>query len=313
MIGRDGAAYARRPPGGRVGSDQCLYDSDMPAQSRRIASYNLFGESSGLPDVMHCETIAERSVLHDWEFEPHRHARLHQVLLVETGGGQARFEGRDVALGPMSLVNVPPGDVHGFSFRPGTQGFVATLAEEMRNELLSQAGDVRRALARPLVLEADESIVATMRQIWREFNGRAAARALLLRGLGACLLGQTARTAAEADPVAGPPPESDLLRRFEALLEAHYLEHWRVADYARALAVTPTHLSRVARAAGGESASRLIDARVMREARRSLAYTNMSVTTIAYTLGFADPAYFSRVFTRALGVSPRAFRARVAS
>jgi AraC family transcriptional activator of pobA len=296
-----------------VGSDQCLYDSDMPAPRRRIASYSLFGESSGLPDVMHCETIAERSVLHDWEFEPHRHARLHQVLLVETGGGQARLEGHDVALGPMSLVNVPPGDVHGFSFRPGTQGFVATLAEEMRNELLAQAADVQRTLARSRVLTADEAIVATLRQIWREFTGHAPARALVLRGLAASLLGQTARAAADAEPPAEPAAGADhLLRRFEALLEGHYVDHWRVADYARALAVTPTHLSRAARAATGQPASHLIDARLMREARRQLAYTNMSVTTIAYTLGFADPAYFSRVFTRVLGVSPRAFRERVA-
>jgi AraC family transcriptional activator of pobA len=95
------------------------------------------------------------------------------------------------------------------------------------------------------------------------------------------------------------------------LLEAHYLEHWKVADYARALAVSPTHLSRVTRAATGEAASRLIDARMMREARRNLAYTHLSITTIAYTLGFSDPAYFSRAFSRALGMSPRAFRARV--
>jgi len=296
-----------------AGCDDCLYDSDMPPQRRRIASYSLFGESSGLPDVMHCETIAERSVLHDWEFEPHRHARLHQVLLVETGGGQARLEEGSVALGPLSLVNVPPGDVHGFSFRPGTQGFVATLAEEMRNELLAQAADVQRALSRSRVLQADEAIVATLRQIWREFTGQAPARALVLRGLAASLLGRTARAAADADPPGEPAAGSDLLRRFEALLEAHYVEHWRVADYARALAVTPTHLSRAVRAASGQPASHLIDARLMREARRHLAYTNMSVTTIAYTLGFADPAYFSRVFTRVLGVSPRSFRARVAT
>ena len=55
-----------------------------------ILSYNLFGEMRDLPDVVHCETIAARSVLHDWEFAPHRHARLHQVLLIERGGGRAQ-------------------------------------------------------------------------------------------------------------------------------------------------------------------------------------------------------------------------------
>jgi len=232
------------------------------------------------------------------------------VLLIESGRGVARLEAGAQALGPMSTVNVPPGEVHGFSFEPGTQGYVATLAEEMRDELLAQAPDVRRALGRAQVLRADGAVLATLQQIWREFNGRAAGRALLLRGLGASLLARLAREALRAAPVEAPSPQSQLLQRFEALLEAHYLEHWKVADYARALAVTPTHLSRITRAAAGESVSRLIDARVMREARRNLAYTHLSVSTIAYTLGFTDPAYFSRVFTRALGLSPRAFRAR---
>ena len=51
-----------------------------------ILNFNLFGEFGDLPDVVHCETIEARSLLHDWEFAPHRHAGLHQVLLVERGG-----------------------------------------------------------------------------------------------------------------------------------------------------------------------------------------------------------------------------------
>jgi AraC family transcriptional activator of pobA len=51
----------------------------------------------------------------------------------------------------------------------------------------------------------------------------------------------------------------------------------------------------------------------MREARRQLAYTSLPVSTIAYTLGFADPAHFSRVFSRVEGLSPRGFRGRLAA
>ena len=83
-----------------------------------------------------------------------------------------------------------------------------------------------------------------------------------------------------------------------------------MSDYARNLAVTPTHLSRVTRAATGLSASRLIEERIIREARRNLVYTNLPISTIAYELGYDDPAYFSRVFSRATGMSPRAFRTR---
>jgi AraC family transcriptional regulator, transcriptional activator of pobA len=37
----------------------------------------------------------------------------------------------------------------------------------------------------------------------------------------------------------------------------------------------------------------------------------MQVAEIAYMLGYADPAYFARVFARATGESPSAFRARM--
>ena len=58
-------------------------------------------------------------------------------------------------------------------------------------------------------------------------------------------------------------------------------------------------------------ALRMIEARLMREARRNLAYTNLSISSIAYTLGFSDPAYFSRVFTKDAGISPKAFRLQI--
>lgn len=275
----------------------------------QIPGYSLFGESAQLPDVLHCETIAARSALHDWELEPHRHARLHQLVLVQAGGGTAHLEGSALPLAPMSLVNVPPGHVHGFSFAPGTAGFVTTFADELCNEVLAQAAEVRRLLARTGLLRADEKVAGTMRAVWEEFSSRSPARALVLRGLAATLLGLVARLAA-AEPRDVERTESRLLLRFEALVEAHFAEHWQVADYARALAVTPTHLTRVVRAATGGPASKVVEMRVIHEARRHLVYTQASVTAVAYGLGFADPAHFTRVFSRVVGVAPREFRAR---
>jgi AraC family transcriptional activator of pobA len=294
-----------------------LDDSNMTAAARdrrqapAVRNYNLFGEVADLPDVVHCETIAARSVLHEWEFAPHRHARLHQVLLVERGGGEARLEEQSHRLAPMRLVNVPRGHVHGFRFVPGTQGYVVTFAAEMLDEVLTPSHGLRRVLARPAVLRAPREVRATMAQIFAEFDGRGYARAHLLRAHAAALLGLVARGLAgeAAPPQAGP--EGSLFARFEALLETHLLAHWSVADYAAALAITPTHLSRITRAATGQAASRLILERLIQEARRNLVYTNLPVSTIAYALGFGDPAYFTRLFTRATGQSPRRFRERL--
>ena len=283
---------------------------DIPAH-RTVQTYNLFGETGDLPDVVHCETIAARSVLHEWEFAAHRHARLHQILLIENGGGQATLEGRRHALRPMRVVNVPVGHVHGFSFKPGTQGWVVTVAAEMLDEVLTPSEGLRGVLAQSAVLRGTPQMRTTMRQIFAEFAGRRFARAHILRALSAALIGLVARELAAGSRVMAGAVKSDLFQRFEALLEQHFLRHWTVSDYAAALSVTPTHLSRLTRIATGHAASHLILERVIREARRNLVYTNLPVSTIAYALGFNDPAYFSRLFSGATGLSPKSFRDKI--
>lgn len=277
-----------------------------------MRSYALFGESGHLPDVVHCETIAARSSLHGWELAPHRHARLHQVLLLNAGGGTAWLDGQSCALGPGSLVNVVQGDVHAFRFAPGTEGWVVTMSEELLHEILAPAPELRAALSRSCVLAADAAAGDAMRGLWEAFGAKGRTRLLRLRGLCTTLLAHVAEL---ADPHPGTDagtPAHRLLQRFEALLDRHFQQRWRVADYARALAVTPTHLSRVAREVTGHPASHLMQARTLREARRHLAYTSLSVGAIAEALGFGDAAHFSRVFSRDAGVSPREFRARLA-
>lgn len=296
------------------GSAFVLYNSNMraAAASSAIQVYNLFGESADLPDVVHCETIAARSVLHDWKLAVHRHARLHQVLLIDSGGGEATLDGRVHPLRPMRVVNVPVGDVHGFSFVPGTQGWVVTIAAEILDETLLASEGLRGVLSQSAVVRGTPQMRATMKQIFVEFAGRNFGRAHVLRALSASLIGLVARELARGKRNSAAA-DSELFRRFEVLIEQHHLQRWSVSDYAAALSITPTHLNRVTRAATGDTASHLILNRLVREARRSLVYTNLPVSTIAYALGFDDPAYFSRVYAVATGLSPRAFRARLHS
>ncbi len=296
------------------GSILLLYNSNMPAPpaSPSIRVYNLFGEQGDLPDVVHCETIATRSSLLDWTIAAHRHARLHQVLLIERGGGLLNLEGGEHGLRPMHVVNVPVGHVHGYRFLPATQGYILTIAAELLDEALLAAEGLRGVLAQAAVVRSTPQIRATMRQVFAEHAGCEFGRAHVLRAMSATLVGLLARQLAGGGDAGGAgAAESALFRRFERLIEEHHPRRWSVSDYAAALSVTPTHLNRITRAATGDTASHLILNRMIREARRNLVYTNMPVSAIAYALGFDDPAYFSRVYAAATGLSPRAFRAQV--
>lgn len=292
-----------------------LHNSNMMKAVRPapIRSFNLYGESRDMPDLVHCEPVAARSKLHNWELAPHAHARLHQFLFISKGGGRAALDGEHFPLSSGRFVNVPPGCAHAFSFQPGTDGVVVTIAAEVFDETLRAGEGLRPHLARPLAMRAPPGSGALMRELLQEHDARRFARAHVLRALCAQLAGMAAR-AIEASG-GEQPGESGavLLRRFEALVDGKFRGHWNVARYAAELAVAPGHLSRVCRAGTGASASRLIEARLVREARRLLAFTGLGIAQIAFELGFEDPAYFTRVFVRATGVSPRSFRSHLAA
>jgi AraC family transcriptional activator of pobA len=100
--------------------------------------------------------------------------------------------------------------------------------------------------------------------------------------------------------------------RFRALIETAFREGWCLADYAAALNVSQSRLRNACLSVTDQSPIQIVHARVVLEAKRQLRYTSQSVCEIAYALGFEDPAYFTRFFSQRTGLSPRAFRSRLA-
>jgi len=105
-------------------------------------------------------------------------------------------------------------------------------------------------------------------------------------------------------------PDRELVAQFRRLLEAHYREHRSIRSYAASLAVSETRLRRACLAVVGRPPVELAHGRLLIESERLLRYTTMSIAKVAFHLGFQDPAYFTRFFTRLRQVSPRGFRAR---
>jgi AraC family transcriptional activator of pobA len=286
-----------------------------------VPAFFLYGEPLQPPDerLVHIETIAARSRLHDWVIRPHRHHDLHQLLLIRRGRVDARLDGSAALLRAPAAVVVPPSAVHSFRFHPETVGIVVTFASALAAELIAASPGTVAFLERPAsaelhratVRETDLNPLAEM--LLREFGRSAPGRRAALRGLLAALLANIQRLLHEsASPSAVSSRDQELTARFRQQVERSFREHLSVAEYAARLQTTETRLRRACDAATGQSPIALIQLRVLIEAERQLRYTSMSVTQVAYYLGFEDPAYFSRFFTRNMGMSPRIFRKREA-
>jgi len=289
--------------------------SSRPAS---VPAFYLYGESLQPPDerLIHIETIAARSRLHDWIIRPHRHRDLHQLLLIERGRVEARLDERTAPLRAPAVILVPPGAVHSFRFQPETVGvvvsFASTLAEELRAASPGLAEHLEKCnalvLDRAALRQTDLRALAAM--LLREFGRSAPGRRLALRGTLAALLANLQRLLPDmADTVATVSSrDRELVARFREQTERRFRQHPALTEYAALLRTSESRLRRACLAVTGQSPVELVHLRLLLEAERQLRYTSMSVTQVAYHLGFEDPAYFSRFFARRTGISPRAFR-----
>ena len=87
-------------------------------------------------------------------------------------------------------------------------------------------------------------------------------------------------------------------------------ESVRITDVAKKLNLSSRTLQRRLEGEGSTFAN-LVEQHRKQLAHDALAHTEMTITEIAYTIGFSDPSNFSRTCTRWFGCSPAAYRRRI--
>ena len=78
--------------------------------------------------------------------------------------------------------------------------------------------------------------------------------------------------------------------------------------FAKKLNITTSHLNDCVKASTGKSVTYWLQNAMITEAQRLLYYTENEVKEIAFTLGFEDHTYFSRLFKKITKETPLAFR-----
>lgn len=307
----------------------------MPASSKSskntakwLPNYRLYGESEGNGGVdwLHCESIADRGQLHNWEIRPHRHEVLSQFLLIESGLARVQLDQGSTDLAGPGLVIVPALVAHGFRFSPGAEGWVITVNEAYLKALLATEPALLALLAQASALQLQpgeprtQALSVAARTVANEFLGtdrwrRPALDGAMLRlavvAMRAVPPADVGTAAATAATTATPIPGARALayvERYKALVEQDFKRQPGMADIAARIGITSTQLNRICQQVLGHPALALLQARIVLQAKRELTYTTLSVKQIAHELGFADAAYFTRFFQRETQMTPTAWR-----
>ncbi len=239
---------------------------------------------------------------------PHRHT-FHEIVHVTGGAGTHVVDQVRAELRPPHLCVIAPGQVHHWDGVRGLTGHVVLFTDDF---LLDHPvdRDLLRGLSErpPLALDepAHTSTAALISELCDEYRTGADGAGSVLRSLLHVLVVRAARLARTT--VAAPPARAGMVADEFRRLTARPNGLWSVRAYADRIGVTPGYLTEAVKAAVGRPASALVREARVREAKRLLAGTDLTVRQVAARVGFADPAYFCRFFRRETGVSPGGFR-----
>ena len=100
----------------------------------------------------------------------------------------------------------------------------------------------------------------------------------------------------------------EIVWEFRDLLENNIRINRSPSFYAGRLNITVAYLNEAVNAVLRTSVGRHIQDEIILQAKRKLVYTTASVKEIAHSLGFDDYSYFTRLFTKVVGISPTLFR-----
>lgn len=251
------------------------------------------------------------------------HAHDFPVLAYFRGGGEVGTGGRMLTVAPGDVLVVAPGDVMGPFPSPATlSGWGVTFTADALGPDVPGAylawrthpllfpfvrggatGALRLSVPAAERPEWEARIATLRRELAERPDGY---REAVLAHLVLLLVGVSRLAADIVDDLrANAEP---MLAEVFAVIEERYPRPLSLRDVARAVSISPGHLTSTVRRRTGRTVQEWITERRMVQARRLLAGTALPVGEVGRLVGYPDPGYFGRVFGRANGTSPVRWR-----
>jgi AraC family transcriptional activator of pobA len=246
---------------------------------------------------------------------PHHAHRFAEVIVFEHGTGEHRIGPKVSRFEAGEVHRIPAGVPHSLTLSSDSRGRILLFEQEeivagaaspitvLTHELLAQfavASVVRPEPARLATLQA------ALDALEEELSSAAPLQYEAASALLRLVLVALARLAPQSTPRSIPP--GGAVAEALALVDRRFREGLTMGEIASVMSRDPGRLSADVRRSTGRTLVQWIEERRMAEARRLLRETDMPVATIAQEVGFGDPTYFARRFSRRHGESAGRWR-----
>lgn len=102
--------------------------------------------------------------------------------------------------------------------------------------------------------------------------------------------------------------ESIIIHTLSHLVDSYFIKEQQLGFYTAAFNISESQLNEICRKHFNSGLKKILQNRLMQEARKLLLSSELSVSEIAFKLNFEDNSYFNKVFKSKTGLTPKRFR-----
>ncbi|WP_162128332.1 AraC family transcriptional regulator [Flavobacterium phycosphaerae] len=244
----------------------------------------------------------------------HRH-NFYLLVLFTNGSGTHEIDFAQFSIKPGSLFVLQPGQIHHWHLSSDIEGYIIFYSQEIYNlyfghKKIEEYPFYQSVMNQPeLFFEATElaQIQPYFDLMLSENQNNHPKREDKLLNLLDCIHIEISRKyLSDTHHVAHT--YNYKIHQFEQFLEQFFKTEKSPSFYATKMNITLKHLNRICKDILNQTVTELISKRVILEAKRNLINPELSINQVADALGFDNYSYFTKLFKKQTGKTPKEFR-----
>ncbi len=282
---------------------------------KNIAVLNINRFSKSNLEGFHANTLENHLITaHKDIVNPHSHNFFVSVLFTH-GSGIHEIDFNSYEVKPGALFFLNPGQTHHWELSADTAGYIFLHTQDFYDLHYRKQGIhdypffYSQHTSPCLYLNDDEQISSLFAQVLQEYESEQPLKEQKLLALAEMVYIESTRLYIQHISTETGNRNNYYLkfRQMEDLIEKHFREIKSPGQYAEMMNISSKHLNRITQQVASKTAGDVILERVILEAKKQFVLQTSSLSEIAYTLGYDDYAYFSKLFKKKAGETPGSF------
>lgn len=266
---------------------------------------------NSITSVLNTYTPLKKNHTHDF----------YSVLVFTKGTGILRINNDAYNVLPKTVCLISPDQTHSFEGLEDTKGYIFFFCQDFYIEefsfvrllnIFSYTAKTGLNASSPCISLTDTeydpiiSIIDSVRKEW-DSNANDNDSAIVIRSfLNIMLLKLSAFYDKRSENTA--KSDSIMIHSLAHLVDSYFIQEQHLGFYTSAFNISESQLNDLCHKHFNCGLKKILQNRLMQEARKLLLSSELSVAEIAYKLNFEDNSYFNKVFKSKIGLTPRKFR-----